>query len=444
MIRYRRNQDMLMETPPSLPSEFERRTGDAHRIIESALAEGQSQLTEPEAEAVLAAYGIPIIETRVADDADEAVSLAREIGFPVALKILSPDLTHKSDVGGVSLDLQTPEAVRQAAEGMKKRLQIHRHGARLLGFIVQQMARRPGAHELMVGAATDPVFGPVILFGRGGIAVEVIADRAVALPPLNLNLARELVSRTRVSRLLKGYRDRPPADIEAVLLTLIQISQIIIDLPEVVALDLNPLLAGPEGVLALDARISLAPAAGDPCDRLAIRPYPRELEEIMTLRDGRTVLLRPIRPEDEPAHQELFQRLTPEDIYYRFFNVVHRMTHSQLARFTQIDYDREMAFIATVGNEEGKPETIGVVRAVGDPDNRQAEFAIVVRSDQKRMGLGSALLDKIIRYCRGKGTVELTGQALPDNRAVLALATRHGFEKRRLPGDDVVELRLNL
>jgi acetyltransferase len=435
---------MLMETPPSLPIGFEPRTSEARQVIEAALAEQRTQLTEPEAKTVLAAYGVPIVETRVAAGVGEAVYLARGIGFPLALKILSPDLTHKSDVGGVSLDLQTPEAVRQAAEGMLERLQTHRPAARLMGFSVQQMARRPGAHELIVGAATDPVFGPVMLFGRGGIAVEVIADRAVALPPLNMNLARELVSRTRVSRLLKGYRDRPPADLDAILLTLIQTSQIIIDLPEVVDLDVNPLLANPEGVIALDARISLAPAAGGPGDRLTIRPYPRELEETVTLRDGRSVLLRPIRPEDEPAHHELFQRMTPEDVYYRFFNVIHRMPHSQLARFTQIDYDREMAFIATVIGEASKPETLGVVRAVGDPDNTSAEFAISVRSDLKGQGLGSVLLAKLIRYCRGKGTVELFAQVLPDNRPMLALAARHHFTRQRLPGDDVVELRLSL
>jgi acetyltransferase len=259
-----------------------------------------------------------------------------------------------------------------------------------------------------------------------------------------MNLARELVSRTRVSRLLKGYRDRPPADLEAILLTLIQVSQIIIDLPEVVELDVNPLLAGPGGVLALDAGMSVAPAPGDPIARLAIRPYPRELEETVTLRDGRTVLLRPIRPEDEPAHLELFESMTPEDVYYRFFNVIHRMSHTQLARFTQIDYDREMAFIATLTDEEGRPQTLGVVRAVGDPDNTSAEFAISVRSDLKRQGMGSILLDKIIRYCRGKGTGKLVGQVLPDNRPMLALAARHGFERERLPGDDVVELRLSL
>ena len=246
---------------------------------------------------MLAAYGVPFVETR-------GRRRRRRSRGPRSCARLSrgPEdpLTYgddKTDVGGVSLDLQTPEAVRQAAEGMLARLQTHRPEAQgPMGFSVQQMARRPGAHELIVGAATDPVFGPVILFGRGGIAVEVIADRAVALPPLNMNLARELVSRTRVSRLLKGYRDRPPGEVDAILLTLIQASQIIIDLPEVVELDVNPLLASPDGVLALDARISLAPAAGAPGDRLTIRPYPQELEETVTLQDGRRVLLRPIRP----------------------------------------------------------------------------------------------------------------------------------------------------
>lgn len=444
MVRYRRNQDMLMETPPSLPAEFEPRTSEARQVIERALSEARTQLSEDESKTVLSAYGIPTVETRVTADASKAVEVARELGFPVALKILSPEVSHKSDVGGVSLDLETPEAVTEAADAMAQRLHRLRPEARLTGFTVQQMARRPSAHELIVGAATDPVFGPVILFGRGGIAVEVIADRAVTLPPLNMNLARELVSRTRVSKLLKGYRDRPPAKLEAVLLTLIQVSQMVIDLPEVTEIDVNPLLADPAGVLALDARVSIAPAQGTASERLAIRPYPSELEETATLPDGRSVLLRPIRPEDEPAHYEFFTELEEEDVRFRFFGLIRRVSHSQLARYTQIDYDREMAFIARPAEPAERAETLGVVRAIADPDNTRAEFAIVVRSDLKGRGIGHALLDKMIRYCRSKGTPELVGQVLPDNRPMLSLAGSFGFSSQLLPDNGAVELRLKL
>jgi acetyltransferase len=259
-----------------------------------------------------------------------------------------------------------------------------------------------------------------------------------------MNLARELVSRTRVSRLLKGYRDRPPAKLEAVLLTLIQVSQMVIDLPEVTEIDVNPLLADPAGVLALDARVSIAAAPGTASERLAIRPYPSELEETVTLPNGRSVLLRPIRPEDEPAHYEFFTELEEEDVRFRFFGFIRRVSHSQLARYTQIDYDREMAFIARPPEPAERAETLGVVRAIADPDNTRAEFAIVVRSDLKGRGIGYALLDKMIRYCRSKGTPELVGQVLPDNRPMLSLAGSFGFSSQLLPENGAVELRLKL
>jgi acetyltransferase len=362
----------------------------------------------------------------------------------VALKILSPDITHKSDVGGVALDLDTPEAVRAAAAAMSARLARHQAGARLSGFTVQEMARRPGAHELIVGAATDATFGPVLLFGQGGTAVEVIGDRAVGLPPLDMGLARDLISRTRVCRLLEGYRGRPAADLEAVCLALLQVSQLIIDIPEIAELDINPLLADERGVLALDARIRVAPAPAPGPERLAIRPYPAGLEETITLRSGHKVLLRPIRPEDEPAHHAFHAHLTQEDIRSRFFGLVRELPHSQMARFTQIDYDREMAFIATAAENGGKTETLGVVRAVTDPDNRRAEFAIIVRSDIKGQGLGYTLMDKMIRYCRGRGTGEIVGQVLLTNKAMLDLAQSLGFESHTLPDAEVVEVRLKL
>jgi acetyltransferase len=444
IVRYRRNQEILMATPPSAPAGFTPDVEGARAIVEVALEEGRQVLSEPEAKSILAAYGVPVVKTRVAPTAEDAARQAQAIGFPVALKILSPDITHKSDVGGVALDLDTPEAVRAAAAAMSARLARHQAGARLSGFTVQEMARRPGAHELIVGAATDATFGPVLLFGQGGTAVEVIGDRAVGLPPLDMGLARDLISRTRVCRLLEGYRGRPAADLEAVCLTLLQVSQLIIEIPEIAELDINPLLADERGVLALDARIRVAPAPAHGPERLAIRPYPAELEETLTLRSGHQVLLRPIRPEDEPAHHAFHAHLTQEDIRSRFFGLVRELPHSQMARFTQIDYDREMAFIASAAEDGGKTETLGVVRAVTDPDNRRAEFAIIVRSDIKGQGLGYALMDKMIRYCRGRGTGEIVGQVLLTNKAMLDLAATLGFESHDLPDAEVVEVRLKL
>jgi acyl-CoA synthetase (NDP forming)/GNAT superfamily N-acetyltransferase len=308
-------------------------------------------------------------------------------------------------------------------------------------------AGRPGAIECMAGLASDPVFGPVVRFGAAGAAAEGIADRAVALPPLNASLARELIARTRASRLLAAGRGRPPADLDAVARALVQVAQIAVDLPEVVALELDPVRADAGGVLVLGARIDVGRAEGAAGERLAIRPYPRELEETLALAGGTRVFVRPIRPEDEPAHQEFHGRLAPEDVRFRFFNLVRKLPHSQMARFTQVDYDREMAFVAlSAGPESDGPpaETLGVVRAITDPDNERAEFAIIVRSDQKGRGLGHALLAKMIRYCRARGTREVVGQVLPDNRPMLELAHALGFQSRFLPEDGAVEVRLAL
>jgi len=440
MVSYRRNQAQLMETPPSLPREFDTHPAAARAVIESALAAGREVLTEPESKEVLSAYGIASVETRIAGDREEAVEMAGELGLPVALKILSPQVVHKTDVGGVALDLETPSAVREAADALARRLRVLQPDASLDGFVVQPMARRSGAHELIVGAATDRVFGPVLLFGRGGTAVEVIGDRAIGFPPLNMNLARELVSRTRVSKLLEGYRGRAPADREAICLTLVQLSQLVVDLREVIGVDVNPLLADDAGVLALDARILIGHPP--PSERLAIRPYPSELEETVALRAGGSLVMRPIRPEDEPAHSRFFQHLEPEDLYLRFFSAVRKAPHSQLARFTQIDYDREMAFVAYAPDRED--ETLGVVRAIADPDNKQAEFAIIVRSDVKGQGLGRALVEKMIRYCRSRGTGELVGQVLSENTPMLALAKKLGFGSKFDREAGALEVRLQL
>jgi acetyltransferase len=290
------------------------------------------------------------------------------------------------------------------------------------------MARNPEAHELIAGASTDRVFGPVILFGQGGLMVEAAADYAVALPPLNTVLASELVARTRVARLLEGYRNHPPADMDAIYSVLVQVAKLVAEVPEIVELDINPLLADSRGAIVLDARmrIAMADRSGSTLDRLAIRPYPAELEETVAW-DGGTILLRPIRPEDGQAHVAFFYALTPDDVRYRMFVRVRELQPAQLARFTQIDYDREMAFIATRRGADGHDETLGVSRVVADPDNVSAEFAVTVRSDLKGKGLGRMLMEKLIAYCRARGTREITGEALPQNAPVIGLVRKLGF-----------------
>ncbi|WP_317204700.1 GNAT family N-acetyltransferase, partial [Janthinobacterium sp.] len=413
----------------------------ARAIVAAALAVGQDSLDGAQALAVLAAYGIPVAETRMARDVEHALALAGEIGYPVALKIHAPALEHKSDVGGVALDLETAEQVRAAAAAMLKRVRRLRPGLALEGFAVQRMARRPQAQELLVGVSSDAVFGPVVLVGQGGVAVEVTADRAIGLPPLNMALARDMLARTRVAKLLAGYRNQAPADVDAVCHTLIQVAELVADIAELAELDINPLLADAAGVVALDARLLLRPGAG--ADRLAIRPYPQELEERLIWQGGE-LTLRPIRPEDAPQHLEFFRRLDPEDVRLRFFTAMRELAPAQLARLTQIDYDRAMAFIATRADAAGQPETVGVVRAVADPDNIGADFAIMVRSDLKGHGLGAILFGKLIDYFSGRGTEELTGDALAQNTGVQHLVRRFGGEVLPSADPGTVGLRLKL
>ena len=446
MVEYQKNQEMLIETPDSLPTDFFPDTLTAREAVKGALDSGRKDLTEPEAKDVLAAYGIPVVETRIAVSAREAVIAADELGYPVAVKLRSPQIAQPYDVGGVILDLETAEKVWEAAAGILARVSRERPDAYIEGFTVQKMGRRPGAHELFISASVDPVFGPVIRFGHGGMARELIQDSALTLPPLSMSLARELVSRTRISRLLAGTPDHPAADLEDVCLTLIQVSQLLIDVPQIQELDINPLYADDLGVLALGARIRLTPYAGDGQGRLAIRPYPRELEECVVTKQGRKVTLRPIRPEDEPAHLEFISRLSDEDLRLRFFGVVRRdFGHKDMARFTQIDYDREMAFIATAQDERGRPETLGVVRTSTRPDNSEAEFAIVIRSDLKGSGLGSLLFQKMIRYTESRGTRHIAGQTLVENKAMQGLARKFGFAISPDPHDEsMVDMVLEL
>ena len=429
LVTYRRNQAELLETPPSIPEGFTPDRAAAEAVIAGALAEGRAWLTEPEAKQVLAAYDIPVSTTRVAETPEAAAAVAAELGGSVALKILSRDITHKTDVGGVALDLRGPASVAEAAAAMAARVAEKRPEARIDGFTVQTMVRRPGAYELIMGVVSDRQFGPVLLFGEGGTGVEVIDDKALALPPLNMKLAHDVMERTRIYRRLQGFRGLPPTNLDAIAFTLVKLSQLIVDLESVAELDINPLLADEYGVMALDARVRVVPAEGAAKSRLAIRPYPSELEEEISLADERKLLLRPVVPEDEPAFQGAFAKLTPEEIRLRFFVPMQTMSHEAAARSTQIDYDREMALVLTDPGIPGQTEIYGVVRMSADPDNERAEYAIIIGGEMTGQGLGMLLMRRIIAYARNRGIKELFGDVLRENRTMLKLCDILGFSR---------------
>lgn len=431
LARYRRNQAELTEAPPALLADLRPDTASIRTLVQAALASGREQLTEPEAKAVLSACHIPVVPTQQVDATPEAAAIAAQsIGFPVVLKILSDDILHKSDTGGVALNLPNEGDVRDAARTMLERVRREQPKACIQGFTVQAMVRRPHAQELIVGSTIDSVFGPVILFGQGGTAVEILADRAVALPPLNLPLAKALVSRTRVARLLAGWRDTPAVDQAALHGVLLAVSQLLAEVPEIAELDINPLLVNFEGAMALDARIRLSASAPAGASHFAIRPYPAQLEETLQWQ-GRTLILRPIRPEDEALHMTFLQQLDPEDVRMRVFYSKRTMERSELARLVQIDYAREMAFVALADGPDGRPQTLGVIRAITDPDNVEAEFGVIVSSGLKGGGLGLLLMNKMIAYLRTQGTQRLVATVLDYNERMLKLAKELGFEENR-------------
>jgi len=445
--RYAHNQAELAEAPPSTQL-FDKRAPDTTRVrtlVQQVLASGREMLTEPEAKAVCEAYHIPVVATRtVPADAQAAAAEAARIGFPVVLKILSADISHKSDVGGVALNLLDEDMVRNAVNTMLERVRKVHPRARIDGFTVQAMVRRAQGQELIIGASIDRVFGPVILFGQGGTAVEVLKDSAMALPPLNAPLARALIERTRVARLLKGYRDVPPADIDAIAATLQAVSQLLADVPEIAELDINPLIVNHEGAIALDARVRVSSKQPAGAARFAIRPYPAELIETLDWR-GQQLTLRPIRPEDEQRHRAFLESLTQDDIRMRLFYSRRTLERSELARLVQIDYTREMAFIATIRGPDGQEQTIGVARALADPDNIGAEFGIIVRPEMKGTGLGRILMDKLIAYQRAAGTQHLTAVVLTENQRMRQLGKTLGFTEQITPHiTDTQELTLQL
>ena len=433
VVRYRESLGALMATPPSLPQDFVPDTAAARPVIDGVMREGRVWLDPIEATRLFSAYGIPVTPAHLARDADEAAAVAKPYlaeGQAVVAKILSPDIVHKSEIGGGRLNLTNERAVREAAAEILSLARAAKPAARITGVTIFPMIVRPKARELIVGVADDPTFGPVIVFGQGGTAVEVISDKALALPPLDLELARGLIARTRVSRILKAYRNVPAADERAIELLLVKLAKLVADFAEIREIDLNPVLADETGVIAVDARVSIAPVeklrhgpSGHP--RFAIRPYPKQWERSATLQDGTTVLLRPVRPEDEPLYRPFLEAVTHEDLRLRFFAPMKDFSHAFIARFTQIDYARAMAFIAI---NKATGEMLGVVRLHANADYDRGEYAILVRSDLKGRGLGWWLMQLIIEYARAEGLRSIEGQVLQNNTTMLTMCRELGFD----------------
>jgi len=445
LVNYRHNQEMLMETPPSMPEDFSMDTDKSRTLIEIVLLDDRCWLNNSESKQLLTAYDIPVVTTTVVHTVKQAMNKAILLGVPVVLKIVSPDIIKKSDVAGVALNLIGPESVREAAEEMFKKIKEIQPQAQLTGFSIEPMLETRNAYEVSIHMIEDANFGPVIAFGHGGTAVEVINDKALGLPPLNMHLATEMISRTKIYQLLKGYSEFPSANIDVIAVTLIKVSHLIIDNPKIAELEINPLLVDANGVVALDARVKIKKTSEVTVNRLAIRPYPKEMEELIPLGDGRTLLLRPILPEDESSLQAGFAKLTPEEIRFRFFVPSKIMSHVTAARFSQIDYDREMALVLTDIGIPGKTTIYGVVRIIADADNDSAEYAVIVSHEMTGMGLGILLLRRIIDYARSRGIKEIYGDVLAENQTMLKLCKVFGFKVKGDPEDFTIKkVTLNL
>ena len=446
--QYSDNLHGLYETPSLL----EESTGAASRdevshAIEAARQAGRTLLTELEAKQILRAYGIPTVPTSIAASEDDAIDIAKKTGFPVVLKLHSETITHKTDVGGVQLNLKDADAVRSAFRAIQKSVAEKAGAEHFQGVTVQPMVRLEG-YELILGSSIDPQFGPVILFGMGGQLVEVLQDRALALPPLNTTLARRTIEQTRIYKALQGVRGRKPVDLPALESLLVRFSHLVVEQPAIQEIDINPLLASGDGLLALDARIVLQPAGVTDRDlpQLAIRPYPAQYIQQSTLRDGTPVTLRPIRPEDEPLVVSFHQALSDRSVYLRYFQPLRlsqRIAHDRLIRICFNDYDREIALVVLRQSGE-KPEILAIGRLSKLPHTDRAEFAMLVRDQQQRQGLGTMLLRQLVQIGKQEGVREIRASILADNIGMQRICETLGFELRRQPGDTLVSARLSL
>jgi acetyltransferase len=444
MVQYRRNQELLYEAPEALPEDVAPDAGRARQVIAAARAAGRTLLTEIEAKELLDAYGISVTPTVPCRTPEEAVAAAQRIGYPVVLKLLSQTITHKTDVGGVHLDLADDAAVRAAFETVRANVAAPDLSA-FDGVSVQPMVRDPG-YELIVGSSIDQQFGPVILFGAGGLLAEALQDSALALPPLNRTLARRLIERTKVAQALAGGRGRGPVDMAALETLLVRFSNLVADCPDIAGIDVNPLLAAPGRVVALDARAVLVPAdlpeASRP--RLAIHPYPNQYVKTHRLGDGTELLVRPVRPEDEPLIVELHDGLSEQTIRMRFFSMVRRLTRDSLIRLCHLDYGRALALVATHRGADGRPHAIGVSRYHRHGETGEAEFAVVVTDAWQGKGVGQLLMRQLLDAARERGVRRIVGEVLRENAAMLRLMTSLGFAIRPTEDPQVVQVVVDL
>lgn len=444
LVEYRRNQKQLMETPTTAEPVHIAELNEANKWIENKLLDKDTvSLDTHQIGPFLRCFNFEVLPTWIASDSSEAVHVAEQIGYPVAVKLRSPDIAHKSDVQGVMLNLRNSTEVANASDAILDRTKLSYPSANIHGLLVQGMAKLAGGEEIRIKVKHDDTFGPVILLGQGGSEWDESIDAASALPPLNMALARYLVVRAIKNGKIRPQKLPEPMDIQGLSELLVRISQMVVDCPQVHELDIHPVLANGSNFTIIDADLVLKRYEGDAQQRLAIRPYPVEYEELIELKDGEQVLLRPILPEDEPHHAQFINKVSKEDLYKRFFSDVGEFNHEALANLTQIDYDREMAFVAVSQSREGSP-IIGVSRALINPENTDAEFAILIRSDLKGNGLGKVLMNKIIQYCRHKGTLQMSGMTMPTNRGMLMLAQKLGFELDVQFEDGVADMRLCL
>ncbi len=434
---YYRNQKLLMQTPSSLSHLSPPSIESARLVIETALAERRKALNEMESKALLAAFRIPIAQTVIARSATEAMVLAEEIGLPVVMKIDSPSIIHKSDSGGVRLNLGSLAAVRTAYQEILAEVRKNLPDAAINGVAIEPMILKRHGRELIVGARRDPVFGPVITLGEGGNRVEANRDLAIALPPLNNYLVHDLIRSTRVYPLLGEFRNMPSINMDSLELVLLRVSEMVCELPWITSLEINPLIVDEHGAVAVDARIvvdNVSPAA-DRYDHMAIHPYPSHLINRWTMPDGMEITVRPIKPEDADLEVEFVRGLSAETKYYRFMNTMRELPPAMVARLTQIDYDREMAFIATI-MVEGAEKEIGVCRYAVNPDGESCEFAVVVADDWQHRGLARRLMGVLIDTARSRGIAYMNGVFLANNERMLKFVQSLGFVLSNDPDDN--------